>query len=372
MKQHLRLGTISGIPVGLHWGLLVIAWLQAASLAGSLLPAASPGLGSGAYWAAALTGVVLFFASILAHELGHSLVAQREGIRVRSITLWFLGGVAELDRQADRPRAELKIALAGPAVSLVLALGFLAAAVGLEALVGSTLVGTVLAWLAFANGVLAVFNMIPAAPLDGGRVLAAVLWARSGDVSRARSIASRSGRGFGAVLMAGGLLLVFNGLPGGITIVILGWFLRTAATQELRYHELAEQAATLPAHVAMTPLSSPIDSGVTVSGLAAMVSPLSGPVAFPVRDADGETRGIVTTLDAAGVSAKRRSQVTVADIAVGFDRFVGARTDETLSAVLERLGTPEADRAFVYDADGRPAGVIGPAELAAVRSPVAV
>lgn len=363
MKQSVRLGKIAGIPVGLHWGLLVIAWLQAASLAGSLLPAAAPGLGQGIYWLAAVASVVLFFGSIFAHELGHSLVAQRAGIRVKAITLWFLGGVAELDREADRPEAELRIALAGPAVSLLLAGAFLVTWLGIAGTFGSTLVGTVVGWLAFANLVLGIFNLIPAAPLDGGRVLAALLWMRRGDAASARATSARAGRGFGLVMLVAGGALLLLGVGGGFTLIILGWFLRVAAGAELRHHELRSAAARIPAAQVMAPMGRAVDQGVTVAGLQAMVSPLSGSIALPVRGSDGEVMGYVTTSLIGRAGRRMDPSTPVGQLAVPFDRFVGARAVETLDDVLTRLRTSGADYALVYDGLDRQVGVIGQTEI---------
>ncbi len=176
MRQSLRLGSISGIPIGINWGLLVIAAFYLVNLAVGILPASSPGASALTYWVFALVGVVAFFASVLAHELGHSLVAQRNGIGVQAITLWLLGGVAVLEREADDPGVEFRIAIAGPIVSVVMAIVFGALAWATSAVVGSAVLVATLGYLALLNLVLAVFNMIPAAPLDGGRVLAAALW----------------------------------------------------------------------------------------------------------------------------------------------------------------------------------------------------
>src|SRR6056297_151664 len=236
MKQSLRLGTISGIPVGVHWGMLLIAGLYLFTLGGQLLPAAVPAAGAGAHWLVAAAGVALFFGSILAHELGHSLVAQREGIRVRAITLWLLGGVAEIERDATTPGAEFRIAAAGPAVSVALAVGFLGSAYAWDAFGvvdtggGPSLVATMLWWLGIVNGFLAVFNLFPAAPLDGGRILTSVLWWRSGDPYRARGQAARAGQGLGLALVGLGAWQITSG--AGFWLLILAWFLYSGATSE--------------------------------------------------------------------------------------------------------------------------------------------
>jgi Zn-dependent protease len=181
----LRFGRIAGIPVGASWSALLIAGLIAWSLAGSVLPAEVPGLAPAACWLAGLAGAGLFLGSLLAHEVGHALVARRAGLRVRGITLWLLGGVALLEDEPATPGDELRVALVGPAVSLALAVAFGLVAVAGSLLARPTAVVFVLAWLAVGNAALAVFNLLPAAPLDGGRVLRGLLWRRHGSRVRA-------------------------------------------------------------------------------------------------------------------------------------------------------------------------------------------
>src|SRR5215203_2164717 len=169
MTASLRFGRIAGIPVGASWSALLIALLIAWSLAGRLLPLEVPGLAPAAYWLAGGIGAGLFLGSLLAHEIGHAVVARRAGLRVRGITLWLLGGVAQLEDEPASPRDELRVAIVGPAVSLAVAFGL--AAFGLVMLGGPAIAVAIAAWLAVVNTALALFNLLPAAPLDGGRVL---------------------------------------------------------------------------------------------------------------------------------------------------------------------------------------------------------
>ncbi len=361
MKQSLRLGTISGIPVGLHWGLLVIAFLYLTSLATGILPAAAPGFSTGAYWATATAGVGLFFGSILAHELGHSLVAQREGIGVHAITLWLLGGVAEIEREAETPGAEFRIAAAGPAVSVALAVLFGAAAIGYDAVFGPSLVTTMLGWLGFVNAILAVFNLIPASPLDGGRILTSFLWWRSGNPNQARAKAAKAGQAFGWLMVAGGALTFFNG--GTFWLLILGWFILSGAGAERRRAELMDVATHASVGDVMAPLVSPTDSAVTAAGLVAMAGP-DARVAFPVRDHSGVIVGVVSGSALAAVPAKRAGNTRAGDLAVPWSAFVSARNTEGLDQVIDRMRDADAEHVLVYDAWGNQVGYVGLAQLA--------
>ncbi|HEU5109608.1 MAG TPA: site-2 protease family protein, partial [Micromonosporaceae bacterium] len=184
MRQTVRLGRVAGIPVGVHWSVLVVLVLLAQGLAAAVLPAAVPGRPGWQYWVVAAGTTVLFVASLLAHELAHALAALRCGVRVERVTLWLLGGVAELSGQPARPRQELGIAAVGPLTSLAAGGVFFAATVMSAGRLPELAVVAV-AWLAWINLVLALFNLLPAAPLDGGRVLRALLWQRWSDPVRA-------------------------------------------------------------------------------------------------------------------------------------------------------------------------------------------
>ncbi|MDH3300046.1 MAG: site-2 protease family protein [Acidimicrobiia bacterium] len=231
MRPTIRLGTVSGIDIGLHWSIAVIGFVIVSALTGTVLPDLVPGMTGGAYLMAALATSLLFLGSIIAHELGHSIVAQRNDIKVRSITLFALGGVAALEREPDDPGAAARIALAGPAVSV--AIGVVAVAVSnLMASMGfGELIIAAFFWLGVINLVLAVFNMIPALPLDGGRVLQAVLWKRSGERHQATISAAKLGRLFGWAIVAIGVWQ-FAQTGTGLWTALIGWFVVMSAKGE--------------------------------------------------------------------------------------------------------------------------------------------
>lgn len=197
MLASIRMGTILGIPLSVNWSVLLVGWLIAFSLAGQVLPAQVPDLSAGLYWAAGGVVALLFFGSLLAHELSHAVVARREGLSVSGITLWLLGGVARLEGHPPSPGAEARIAGAGPLASLGLALGFGVVALGIALVPASDLTALAFAsaaWLSFVNLILAVFNLLPGAPLDGGRIARAVLWRLGRDKLRATRLATGLGQ----------------------------------------------------------------------------------------------------------------------------------------------------------------------------------
>ncbi len=239
MTDSIRLGRISGIPIGLHWSIAIIAGIFTLSLASTILPASAPGFGGAIYFGAALAVTVALLASIVAHELGHSIVAQNNNVGVSGITLFALGGVAKLESEPTNPGAAARIALAGPAVSVVLGLASLAAAAAAGFVGASAIIVAALSWLGLINLSLAVFNMLPALPLDGGRALQAALWKRSGDRDQATISAASVGRYIGWAIVAFGAWRLLTA-GSGLWTMVIGWFILSSAKAEslrARFHQ---------------------------------------------------------------------------------------------------------------------------------------
>ena len=236
MRQSVGLGRVAGIPVGMHWTVAVILVIIAEILGASVLPAALPHQPTVVYWAAAAAAALVFAGSLLAHELAHSLVAQRNGVRVRSITLWMLGGVAELAGEPPNAVADLRIALAGPAASLAQAAVFGGVALAISYSGGSAVAVAAAVWLAVMNGALAVFNMLPGAPQHRSMVAGCCVRCSGGSTRTAcgRQWPRRGPAGTSdSPIIAVGLaeLLVWGSL-GGLWLMLIGWFLTSAARAE--------------------------------------------------------------------------------------------------------------------------------------------
>lgn len=223
LNGSVSLGRWVGISVRVHWSALLIAVLLGTGLSQSL------------GWGVASIGILAFLGSILAHEFSHALVARRFGVGTRSIELWALGGMARLDREAPTPRAEGWIAAAGPLASLFVGLVALGVwfALGARGIgpIAATEILTLLGWLGLINLILAGFNMLPGAPLDGGRVVRAVRWSRHGDRFRATREAARAGGALGWIMGGGGLWMMLNGYPG-IFVMLTGVFIALNAKAE--------------------------------------------------------------------------------------------------------------------------------------------
>ena len=365
MRQgSIRLGRVLGVPVSMDLGVVLVAVVLTWSLASIVLPGAAPGYVGSVYWSLAMVGTLLFLGSLLAHEFGHALIARRNGVRPERITLWILGGYAEFENEPETPGAEFRITAAGPAVSLGLAVVFGAAAWGLGAVDGSPVHVGLLAWLSLVNGALGVLNLLPGAPLDGGRILAAGLWKLSGDRFAARIGAARVGQVLGAALIALGLLelLAFRG-PSGIATIVVGWFLLGAARNERVYFvgERALQGVTTGQ--VMVPAQQTVSAWTTVADL------VEGPLrhthrsAVAVTDSSGAPVAVVTMADVCRVPAESWSSTTVSQIA-GAHSLIGTTTvDEDLLGCIERCQEHTRGHAVVLDADRRPTGLIGPDEV---------
>jgi Zn-dependent protease len=238
-----RLGRVFGFEVRLDASWLIIFFLIVSTFATGVFPQAVPGHSMLAYLAMGVAATLLFFASIVAHEVAHSLVAAAKGIPIAGITLFIFGGVAHTRSEARTPRDEFEIAIVGPLTSFLLAVAFyaIAAAVG----DASPVVLALASQLAAMNLALAVFNLLPGFPLDGGRVLRAAVWYATGDLTRATGVAAGAGRGLGLVLIGFGLWEVVRGdLIGGMWLAFIGWFLAQSAQETWRRH-LAERSGAL-------------------------------------------------------------------------------------------------------------------------------
>lgn len=230
MDNQIRLFKVLGIPIKLDYSWFIIFLLITWTLAGGYFPQHYPDLTTTAYWIMGIVASLFLFFSVLFHELCHSYVAKRSGIPIRGITLFIFGGVAEITKEPPDPKTEFKVAVAGPLSSFFLSAIFFAtsALAGRYALNPS--IGAVLTYLGLINVILGGFNLIPGFPLDGGRVLRALLWHRSGDLRRATYVSSRIGGGFGLFLIIIGVFNVFSGdFISGIWFVFIGFFLRQAA-----------------------------------------------------------------------------------------------------------------------------------------------
>jgi Zn-dependent protease/CBS domain-containing protein len=363
------LGSVRGIRIEANWSVALIFALIAFGLATLQFPSVNPHQGALTYAIAAILTAVAFFASLLAHELAHSLVARRFGLRVEKITLWLLGGVSELSGEVPSPGAEVWIAGVGPLTSLVLGGIFIGAAV-LFAGTGPARASvpgvfeTALAYLGITNVALAAFNVIPAAPLDGGRLLRAVVWWRTGDRVKATVWASRAGQAFGWAFIVGGVYAFFTTRQWTwLWFAFIGWFLAGSASAEAQQAVVTGQLRGIRVSQIMTP------DPVTVPGSATVSEFLDGHLfrarhqGFPVIQDDRGVTGLVTVNRIRQVPPEERDRTRLADIACPLADVATAAPDDSVADLLPRLTACTDRRALVFR-DGRLAGIISPSDIA--------
>lgn len=355
-RGSLSLGRIAGIPFRVHWSVLLIALLFGSGLAERYGPAG------------AIISVVAFLASIVAHEVGHALTARHYGIGTRSIQLWALGGVAQLDCEPPTPRAEAWVSLAGPLTSLAIGAGGIASVFALDAAGVTGTVPAIVAWLGVVNIALALFNLLPGAPLDGGRVLKAWRWHRHGDRYRAGREAANAGKAVGWSVAGVGIVAMANG-QSGLMLVATGAFLALSARAEQSAVSLAERLQGVRVRdltwfgVAHATADTDADTILWQRqrlGDAGMVA---------VERADGSIAGVVSEEQLLAVPVEQRADVALATLMVPWQLLTRADPDDELATVLTRLH-PAAPFVTVWR-DGRLLGAISRRRLVARLAEVA-
>jgi Zn-dependent protease/CBS domain-containing protein len=356
VKRGVFLFRIAGIRIHIDYSWLVIFLLVLWSLSVGYFPSAVPGGSALAYWAAGLAATLLLFASILVHELSHALVARRSGIEIPAITLFLLGGIAHMSEEPRDAATELKVGGVGPLTSFVLAAFFWAVYAvypGDSPSLGRSLVG----YLAAINAALGVFNLLPGYPLDGGRVLRAVEWWRTGSLRHATRIASNAGQGLAIGLMVLGALNLFaGGLVGGLWLILLGLFLRgmaIAGFQETVLRRVLEDvsvADVMVRDVVTVPRELPVRSLIDDYLLA------YGYRGFPVVE-NGHVTGVISFRDVKQVPEQDRARVTVGESMRPIDRSVEITPDAALLDALRQMAEEHTDRLLVMR-NGALAGMI--------------
>jgi Zn-dependent protease/CBS domain-containing protein len=365
---NIKLGRIGGIEVRINWSWLVIFALIVWSLADGVFPSQNPGLSRGTHLAMAIVAALLFFASLLLHELGHSWQARREGMEIDGITLWLFGGVSEFKTQFKSAGAEFRIAIAGPLMSLVLGVVFvLIALAGLPSAVDG-----VAAWLGYINLALLVFNLIPALPLDGGRVLRAALWQFRGDLGWATRVASEIGRGFGYLFIALGIaMFIFQGSFSGAWLAFIGWFLLQAATAEARY--IATSAALKGLRVRDLMVRHPVtvDGDLTVEQFMDALARSPHFTTYPVLDSERPI-GLLAFRSVAALPRSEWASRRVQDAMIPLDRVPLLTEDTSAVDALAALSSSTSNRGLVVE-NGHLAGLLSITDLTRaleVRRPV--
>jgi len=332
LRGGIPIGKAFGISLRLNYSWFIIFVLVTWALSTSYFPSQYPGWSLSVRIAAGVVTSFLFFGSVLAHELMHSIIAQRNGIPVRSITLFIFGGVSEITEEPNQPRVEFRMAVAGPLTSLIIGGIFWAIWFWLRAT--NEFVTAIAFWLGWINVFLAGFNLIPGFPLDGGRVLRSILWGRSGNLRDATRTASNIGRGVGYLFIFGGIWLIFLGnWFNGLWLAFIGWFLENAAIGSYRQLALRDMLQGHKVSEIMTRECLTVRPELTIEQLVNEHVLVSGRRCFPVA-ANSHVLGLVTIHNVKAVPRDQWQTRTVNKAMTPFENLKWVEPDQDLSTVL--------------------------------------
>jgi Zn-dependent protease/CBS domain-containing protein len=359
MKSSFRLFRIAGIDIGVHYTWIFIFIFISWSLAMGFFPAAYPGWDTLTYWITGIIAALMLFVSVLLHELAHSLVAKRRGIPVNSITLFFFGGVSNLEEEPKKPMAEFTMAIVGPGMSLVLALIFYL--LFLIPADKTSPLAAMLNYLALINLILAVFNLLPGFPLDGGRVLRSIIWGATGDLVKATNIAGRIGQILGWALIGVGIYFIFFvSIVSGLWMAFIGWFLSGAASASRREATVRQSLSGVRVRDFVDLNTATITPETTVSEMVSSIFRRQHGRAVPVCR-DGKLLGIVTITDVRELPQEKWATTPVADIMTREPLYTASPQDD-LNTVLKLLAQHDINQVPIQR-EGQCVGLLSRADI---------
>jgi Zn-dependent protease/predicted transcriptional regulator len=359
MESHIRLGSIFGVRIGLHFSWIIIALLIAFSLA-SRFQQMHPHWGAGVAWATAIITAMLFFASIIVHELSHALVAKLRNLPVHSITLFALGGVAKIEKEAADASTEFWMGIIGPITSAAIGLLFLGASLILGWTAWSepgTPLMAMTVWLGYINLLLAAFNMLPGFPMDGGRVLRAAIWWKTGDMARATRAAALTGQAlaFGFIIL--GIVGFFQGAGfGGLWIAFIGWFLLNASRATYAHNEMNARLRGVRVKDVMSRDCPIVDGRTNLQTLVDEHLLRTGRRCYLITE-NGAPMGLITSHEVRSIERARWPYTTVDDVMTPIDRLKTVSPDMPVAEALELLGRANVNQLPVVS-NGQLEGII--------------
>jgi Zn-dependent protease/CBS domain-containing protein len=354
MGRNIKIGAVFGVPIELDFSWFLIFGLITWSLASGYLPQAYPEIPTWAIWMMGLIASLLFFGSVLMHELGHTVVAQREGVPVRRIRLFFFGGLAQITREPSSPGAEFRIAIAGPVVSLLLA-GVFGGIYLLDQAIPYLAAPSI--WLARLNLILAVFNMIPGFPLDGGRVLRSYLWKRTGSVTRATRMAAGAGQVVAMGFIGFGVFRIFTGdFFGGLWLAFIGWFMQNAASVSVTQSRIQEVIQDIRVNEVMRREFPSLSGFLSLRQIVDKYVLGEGQRSFFVVE-DGQPEGLLSVGTIRRIPQRKWPFTRANQAMVPMDQLTQVQEDEPLQEALQAMDQVQAEEAPVVR-DGIIVGVL--------------
>jgi len=353
----LKIISLLGVPVKLHYTLVLGAILISWTLAVGYLPSEYPGLSSTTYWLIGVISAVLLFASVLVHELAHSYIAKKNGLPVKRIVLFIFGGVSEIEEEPKEARVELGMALAGPLTSFLIALALWSLQYIARAFEASVTIYAPLEYGAYINAVLGGFNLIPAFPLDGGRVFRAGIWHWKKDLIKATRIATRIGVFFAYLMIFGGFVLIVGGVfIGGLWLTLIGWFLKSGAESSYRHTIIGEALTGVKIRDIMTREVHTVDPDSSIKEIVEMQFSQYKHTGFPVEK-DMRLLGIITIEDVRKIPRDKWQETKVGDAMTACEKLICASPDEPAVDALIKMSKHNIGRLPVQD-NGKLVGII--------------
>lgn len=357
MRQDIKLLRIIGIQISIDYSWFIIFALVAWSLAQGYFPYFRPGLTIGSYWFMGLLSSLLLFISVLLHELSHSYAAKRLGIEIKEITLFIFGGVAQLSREPEKAGVELKIAIAGPMASIALAIIFSGLARGLSTLDPSSIFIDIFRYTYIINIVLAVFNLIPGFPLDGGRVLRAIWWWKTKDFERATHVASNAGKAVSSLLIFFGIIQILRlNIIGGVWAILIGMFLRQAAEGSYQQVVIKKILWGIRVKEIMTKDPIVVDSETPISRVVEEYFFRHPYVSYPVVKG-GRVIGLLTLQDIRMIPREEWGRLRAGEVVKGLEEDTCLHPDDRASEALEKMMNLGRGRLLVVEG-GRLVGIV--------------
>ncbi|VFJ13860.1 site-2 protease family protein [Candidatus Nitrosocosmicus franklandus] len=357
----LQVGKIYQIPIRLHFSLVLVFFLIAWTLAYGFMPQYSPGMNQVNYWIMSITGTIILFLSVLLHELSHSIVAKSYGIRVRQIMLFIFGGVSDIEEEPKEFKKEFKMAIAGPAVSLALS-GIFAVFWWITSLPSTTwppasfydtaliMINGIFFYSAFLNLILGIFNLVPAFPMDGGRILRSLLFSRNKNYDKSTRIAVRIGIIISYIFFGLGILIILSGsFVSGMWIILIGWFLQNGAQSYMYQYDIMKILSKIKLGELMRTNVISVPEDITINNILRNYFNIYMKSSFPVTKINYEIVGIVTLKSCLNVPEPERNTVLVKDVMLSKSKIKLLNVNDTAEKALSIMIKENQDKILVCD-----------------------
>lgn len=370
----LQIGKIKQIPIKLHFSLLIVFFLISWTLAYGFMPQYAPGLNQVNYWIMSILGTIILFLSVFIHELSHSIVAKSYGIRVKQIMLFIFGGVSDIEEEPKDFKKEFKMAMAGPAISLALS-AFFAIIWWLTTLMltslsndffarGLIMINGIFYYTSILNLILGIFNLIPAFPMDGGRILRSILYSRNKNYDKSTRIAVRIGIIISYVFFGLGILTILSGsFVSGIWIILIGWFLQNGAQSYLYQYDIMKRLSHIKLEELMKTNIISVPEDITVNTIIKNYFNIYMKSSFPVTKLDYEIVGIITLKNCVNIPESERDTTLVKSIMYPKSKIKLLNIHDTAEKALSIMVKEKQDKIFVCDDNDVVEGVVSKTDL---------